>query len=96
MKKFFVIILVIILISGLSGCGYADKGELLDSGGRFTVVEHNTCNDPFEFDSFTLVDEETGVLYVLLYKTHYRMAMTALLNTDGTPMTLEEYKNENH
>lgn len=95
MKKFFAIVLVILLIMGLAAC-HANKGDFFDSGDRFTIVEHNTCNDSNKIDNYILVDEETGVLYLLLYTSMYRMSMTVLLNTDGTPMTLEEYKNENH
>lgn len=95
MKKIFAIILVILLITGLAGCcTYPMQGDIFDSGGRFTVVEYNTCNDPIKsikLGSYTLVDKETGVLYVLLYKTN-KLAMTVLLNADGTPMILEEYK----
>lgn len=97
MKKIFAIVLVILLMTRLAGC-YVEpaQGDLFDSGGRFTVVEHNTCNDSTKYYSFTLVDEETGVLYVLIHTNQHKMAMTVLLNADGTPMTLEEYKTCKH
>jgi hypothetical protein len=86
MKKVMAIALITLVLAGLVGC-YAEKGEAFTSGGRFVVVEHNTAGS--ETSNYILKDSETGVMYLLLYSSSSygpHMALTVLLNPDGTPM----------
>lgn len=92
MKKLITILLAVFLLISLTAC-MPDKGDNFTSGGRFIVVEYNdSCN---EMSNYILEDSETGVLYLLVYSyaSHgLHMALTVLMNSDGTPMTLEEYE----
>lgn len=92
MKKFITILLVVFLLIGMAAC-VPDKGDSFTCGGRFIVVENNDAG--WEISNYVLEDSETGVLYLLVYSYANHgphMALTVLLNSDGTPMTMEGYK----
>lgn len=92
MKKFITILLALFLLISMTAC-IPDKGDSFTCGGRFIVVEKN--NEGSEMSNYILKDSETGVLYLLVYSyASYgpHMALTVLLNSDGTPMTMEGYK----
>lgn len=91
MKQLITILLTLFLLIGLTAC-MPDKGDNFTSGGRFIVAEYNDSGS--EMSNYILEDSETGVLYLLLYSSAAHgphMALTVLLNPDGTPMTMEEY-----
>lgn len=91
MKKLIAILLALFLLIGTTAC-MPDKGDNFTSGGRFIVVEYN--DQGLEMTNYILEDSETGILYLLLYSSvSYgpHMALTVLLNSDGMPMTMEEY-----
>jgi hypothetical protein len=90
MKKFIIILLTLFLLIGMTAC-VPDKGDSLTCDKRFIVVENYDTGS--ELSNCILEDSETGVLYLLIYSySSYRpyMALTVLLNSDGTPMIMEE------
>lgn len=91
MKKLIVFILVVALVMSLVACtGVSHTSAVDDREVRFQRVD--TCylgGTTFEAD--ICVDMHTGVLYVWCWNSGYSF-MTALLNTDGTPMIWEGYE----
>ena len=82
MKKAICIMLVIVLVAMLCGCG-RKAGEGITKSGRFVIVSGNNPNAPYSETIIT--DKETGVMYLVIY-SGYHFGITPLLNADGTPM----------
>ena len=85
MKKLTVIICCISLIF-MCGCG-RKTGENFTETERFTIVFGDNMNAPYYETIFA--DEETGVMYLALYKDS-QFGITPLLNEDGTPMLVKD------
>ena len=80
-KKIFCLLLLLIMpVMVLCGCGVSE--EAYDNGGadRFKFIEYQLMT--------IAIDKETRVMY-LIYALAYRGGMTVMLNADGTPMLWE-------
>ena len=85
MKKLVIFVCCISLIF-MCGCGRKTGGNFTDSE-RFTIVSGDNSNAPY-YETI-IVDDETGVMYLVLYG-YYQFGITPLLNADGTPMLAED------
>lgn len=85
MKKIICVILVVVIVSMLCGCG-RKVGERFTASERFVIVSGDNLNAPYL--STVIVDKDTGVLYVVFYIGN-QCGITPLLNADGSPMTLD-------
>lgn len=90
MKKAICVILIIVLCFFLCGCGI-EAGKYLTQSQRFLIVSGSNSYAPY--NETIIVDEETGVMYLVVY-LHNQFGITPLLNADGTPMLAEEDENE--
>ena len=86
MKKIICVILLVVFAMLFCGCG-PKTGENYTESGRFILMSGGNPNAPY-YDSI-IVDKETGVMYLVLYKYHH-FGITPLLNADGSPMSLDE------
>ena len=62
----------------------------------------NTANATLDFPRFSshhpddsimfsyLIDERTGVVYLVYYAGQYKIGMTVMLNADGSPVTYDQ------
>jgi len=87
MKKLAIFVSCISLIF-MCGCG-SKVGDNFTYSGRFTIVSGDNPYAPYH--ETIIADEETGVMYLVVYSP-YHFAITPLLNADGTPMLTEEGK----
>ena len=86
MKKLAIFACYILLIF-MCGCG-RKTGENFTESERFTIVSGDkNINAPYV--ETIIVDEETGVMYLVVYNFDH-FGITPLLNADGTPMLIEE------
>lgn len=85
MKKLAIFVCCILLIF-MCGCGRR-TGENFTETERFIIVSGNNPNAPYL--ETIIVDEETGVMYLVVYG-YQHFGITPLLNADGTPMLAEE------
>ena len=86
-KKVLCVILVLMMVLALASCAKKDGDKAYHSS-RFIVVEENNgaAMDLFGYYKETVFyDKETGVMY-LGVRAYNQLAMTVLLNSDGTPM----------
>lgn len=88
MKKIICVILVVVLVVMLCGCG-RKVGEGFIKSGRFVIVSGDNPNAPY-FDS-VIADKDTGVLYMVFYSGNH-FGITPLLDSDGKPLLLEDVK----
>lgn len=86
MKKIICVILVVVLVAMLCGCG-RKVGEGFTESGRFVIVSGDNYNAPY-YENI-IVDKETGVMYLVVYKSSH-LGIIPLLNADGSPMSLDE------
>lgn len=85
--KVLCVILVLMMVLTLASCAKKD-GDKAYYSSRFIVVEENNgaARDLFGYYKETVFyDKETGVMYLGVRATS-QLAMTVLLNSDGTPM----------
>ncbi len=85
MKKIICVILVIVLVAMLCGCG-RKVGEGFTLSERFVIVSGENPNTPYNEN--IIVDKDTGVLYIVFYGYNH-FGITPLLNADGSPVTLD-------
>lgn len=90
MKKIITtVIALIICLSMFVGCGSNAKGYIESKDCRFVVIDNDVSTEEFDnghiSKSYFIADTETGVVYVY-FDGYRRGAITALLNSDGTPM----------
>ena len=96
MKKIITFILAIALAISLAACDttYAEAAAAAEeraANARFIIVEESVsglgnCAD-------IIVDTQTGVMYLYIdVPSSHKLGMTALLNTDGTPMIWEGWE----
>ena len=85
MKKIICVILLVAFAMLFCGCDQK-IGESYTESGRFILMSGDNPNAPY-YDNI-IVDKETGVMYLVLYKYH-QLGITPLLNADGSPMTLD-------
>lgn len=86
MKKIICVILLVVFAMLFCGCG-PKIGDNYTESERFILVSGNNPNAPY-YENI-IADKETGVMYLVLYKTH-QFGITPLLNADGSPMSLDE------
>lgn len=86
MKKIICVMLVVVLVAMLCGCG-RKVGEGFSKSERFVIVSSNSPNAPY-FDT-VIADKDTGVLYIVFY-TGNHFGITPLLDSDGKPLLWEE------
>lgn len=91
MKKIIATFVVLTLFCStfFMGCSTLKDKEPTNISHRFTVVASETGGIFDEWlKAHTCADKETGVVYFVIVGDR-TMAMTPLLNTDGTPMTYD-------
>lgn len=86
MKKAICVILVVVLVAMLCGCG-RKAGEGFTKSERFVIVSGYNPNAPY-FDT-VIADKNTGVLYIVFYAYNH-FGITPLLDSDGKPLLWEE------
>ena len=86
MKKAICVILVVVLVAMLCGCG-RKVGERFTRSERFVIVSGDNPNAPY-FDT-VIADKDTGVLYIVFYAYNH-FGITPLLDSDGNPLLWEE------
>ena len=87
MKKILCLLMALIMIFTLASC-IKKRGDNAYHSSRFIVTSENqgARNNPFSYYTETVFyDKETGVMY-LGVRSGSQLAMTVLLNADGTPM----------
>ena len=87
MKKILCLLMALIMILTLASC-IKKSGDNAYHSSRFIVVSENqgARNNPFSYYTETVFyDKESGVMY-LGVRSGSQLAMTVLLNADGTPM----------
>lgn len=90
-KKVICILLTVMMILTLASCSKL-SGDKAYHSARFVVVEENggAHRDVLGYYKETIFyDKETGVMY-LGVRAANQLAITVLLNADGTPMLYEE------
>jgi hypothetical protein len=86
MKKAICVMLVVVLVAMLCGCG-RKAGEGFTKSERFVIVSGDNPNAPY-FDT-VIADKETGVLYLVVY-SGYHFGIAPLLDADGKPLLWKE------
>lgn len=90
MKRVISLVLAVALVMSLAACSSTESAEAVDEREvRFQRVDACYLGGT-TFDADICVDMHTGVLYIWCWNSGYSF-MTALLNTDGTPMIWEEW-----
>ncbi len=89
MKKAICIMLVIVLVAVLCGCG-RKVWEGFTTSGRFVIVSGDNPNAPY--NETVITDKETGVIYLVIYGYNH-CGITPLLDSDGKPLLWEECEN---
>ena len=85
MKKLLAVILTVIMIFALAGCVHR-VGDKAYTSSRFVVAE---VHHGAEYYTETIFyDVQTGVMY-LGVRHGSQLAITVLMNADGTPMLYE-------
>ena len=88
MKKFLCVLLVIVLLFSLAGCSKRSGDKEFDTN-RFVVVHATKGMDYYKETIFR--DIETDVLYLGVRDPVGHLAITVLMQPDGTPVTYSEY-----
>ena len=86
MKKAICVMLIVVLVAMLCGCG-RKVGEEFTRSGRFVIVSDDNPNAPY-FET-VITDKETGVMYLVIYNGNH-CGITPLLDSDGKPLLWEE------
>jgi hypothetical protein len=82
------LIIAIIMLFSLSGCVNQIADDKIKLGDRFVIISGGSmleANNAY----CVYADKETGVIYL-----YYSNGITALLNSDGTPMLYDFKKNK--
>lgn len=88
MKKFLCVLLVIVLLFSLAGCSKRNGDKEFDTN-RFVVISATSGMDYYKETIFR--DIETDVLYLGVRDPVGHLAITVLMQPDGTPVTYSEY-----
>jgi len=88
MKKIICVMLVVVLVAMLCGCG-RNVGEGFTESGRFVILSGDNPNAPYY--ETVITDKETGVMYLVIYRYNH-CGVTPLLDSDGKPLLWEEAK----
>ncbi|MBO7696625.1 MAG: hypothetical protein J6T10_28695 [Methanobrevibacter sp.] len=84
MKKYICVILIVLLICIIfTGCK-REVGDTVDKFERFEIVKKLGSGDHY-CDAYIIIDTQTNVEYLFIEYDH-KIAITVLLNSDGTPM----------
>jgi len=86
MKKTICVMLVLVLVAMLCGCG-RNVWEGFTTSGRFVIVSGDNPNAPY-YENI-IVDKETGVMYIAFYGYNH-FGVTPLLGSDGKPLLWKE------
>lgn len=90
MKKFVCLLIAVILVFALFGCSKSTGDKEFDTN-RFVVVNETRWMDYYKETIFR--DIETDVLYLGVSDSVGHLAITVLMQPDGTPVTYSEYAN---
>lgn len=82
MRKVISVILLVVVILALCGCG-RKEGDNFTKSGRFVIVSGDNPNAPYY--ETVIRDKDTDVLYLVIYGYNH-CGITPILNADGTPM----------
>ena len=88
MKKFVCLLLAAVLLFSLFGCSKKTGDKEFDTN-RFVVVRATRGMDYYKETIFR--DIETDVLYLGVRDPVGHLAITVLMQPDGTPVTYSEY-----
>lgn len=86
MKKAICVMLIVVLVVMLCGCG-RKTGESFTTSGRFSIISGDIPIAPYHETIIT--DKETGVMYLAIYGYNH-LGVTPLLNADGEPLLWKE------
>ena len=94
MKRIITLLLASTMIFAATGCDIEDEStnSNLTEFANFKLLESKSSFASYDEEIY--VDLNTGVLYYVQELTHQK-SMTAIMEADGTPLTLEEF-NERH
>lgn len=85
MRKHICVILIVLLICAiLTGCE-REVGDTIDKFERFEIVKKLGSGTDHYHNAYIIVDTQTNVEYLFM-EYDYKVAITVLLNSDGTPM----------
>ena len=94
MKKTIAIICLTAMLFMLTGC---EEGQSISTPGyssKYNVPDISILTkDTGLYNYFYVVDNNTGVVY-LQFSGYRRAGITAALNADGTPITIDQIKAE--
>ena len=88
MKKFVCLLIAVILVFTLFGCSKSTGDKEFDAN-RFVVISATSGMDYYKETIFR--DIETDVLYLGVRDPVGHLAITVLMQPDGTPVTYSEY-----
>lgn len=93
MKKVIAIIAFAMLLM-LAGCGEGQSKQKYGYSDEIEAPDVTVLAEDVELcDYFYLVDNKTGVIY-LQFNGYRRGGITAMLNPDGTPVTIDQIRRE--
>lgn len=75
-KILFILLLLIMPVMLLCGCGVSEEAETNGGADRFKEISYENCS--------VYIDKETKVMYLSV-----KRGLTVMLNADGTPMLWE-------
>jgi len=88
MKKFLCVLLAVVLLFALFGCSKNADDKEFDTN-RFVVIHVTRGMEYYKETIFR--DIETDVLYLGVRDSVGHLAITVLMQPDGTPVTYSEY-----
>lgn len=88
MKKLVCILLAVVLLLSLAGCAKKTGDKEFDTN-RFVVIQATNGMDYYKETIFR--DIQTDVLYLGVRDPVGHLAITVLMQPDGTPVTYSEY-----
>ena len=93
-KIFSWILLLVMCITMLVACGSSKEPDVeVEIPSRFVLVESFKADMLSSPAAYVIVDTDTGVCYLLVVETQ-GAGLTVMVDADGNPIVLEEYKNE--
>lgn len=92
MKKTIAIICLTAMLFMLTGCGEGQSTSIPGYSSEYKVPNISILtNDAGPYNYFYVIDNNTGVVY-LQFIGYGRAGITVALNSDGTPITIDQIK----
>ena len=94
MRKTIAIICLMTMLFMLTGCEEGQSTSTTGYSSEYNVPDISSlAKDTGLYNYFYVVDNNTGVVY-LQFSGYRRAGITAALNADGTPITIDQIKAE--